>query len=593
MYIKLIDTVDKIVKIYGVGILSAPKFWYILSDSYSFGSEHTLNDVFRSCIATGYVSKLIAIKGNTKKTKAEIVHIVDSENKLNPGKEKEYSAVLYSIAIAIGSCNKKDYYDFINCNNTQPSPTPRPKPTPKPNNTPKKYNISKEEWAFSWTYFIIGLTFAFGGTIFLSEFYNDWWLFFIVLITGFAQLCYCVCVMTNMEEVKNVHYKTTVLSFLFPIFCAFVSNALFSFLFFFDSFRDWLGCHLFGFSYYSECPSIITFLLIIIYAFFVGLTSISCYNSSFSVPNKFIKLRKNVIIASGAVVTILYILLFFSPIIQRKVSEYNINLEKERIENLRKELINKNHQLHTDRILIEKELSFKNIRLGISYETAIEYAKDIAENNYSNSSTYDFIVSSEDGILDAITQEGSLNGVEIARVADGEEIEDNNFYSGQSYTVKTLLDNKDVYLTLYERNGLVFAMVITPDSWRVSTFRGSEFDNMLKLYSLKYGEPEFLDSSLLDNEYYDSGKDNDKYIWQFKNGIIQLTNRGIIYITADFVKTASQTFTKEMKIKEAQQRYIADSIRVEQNRIDSIRREEIKQDSIRRIINHKNAINEI
>ena len=122
MYLSLIDAVSRIVKTYGVDILSDPKFWHILSDSYSFGNEYALKEIFKSCLATGYISKLVAIKGNSKKTKAEITHIVDSENKINPCNEKEYSGVLYSVAIAIGSCNKKDCSDFTNRNNPQPSP---------------------------------------------------------------------------------------------------------------------------------------------------------------------------------------------------------------------------------------------------------------------------------------------------------------------------------------------------------------------------------------------------------------------------------------------------------------------------------------
>ena len=134
MYLSLIDAVSKIVKTYGVDILSDPKFWHILSDSYSFGNEYALKDIFKSCLATGYISKLVAIKGNSKKTKAVIAHIVDSENKINPGREKEYSGVLYSVAIAIGSCSKKDYSDFINRNNPQPSSTPNQNP-----NTPSNH----------------------------------------------------------------------------------------------------------------------------------------------------------------------------------------------------------------------------------------------------------------------------------------------------------------------------------------------------------------------------------------------------------------------------------------------------------------------
>ena len=94
MYLSLIDTVTQIVKNYGVSILSDSKFWHILNDSYSFGNEYSLRDIFKSCINTGYISSLVALRGNTKKTKEEISHIIKSEKKIHPGKEQEYAAVL-------------------------------------------------------------------------------------------------------------------------------------------------------------------------------------------------------------------------------------------------------------------------------------------------------------------------------------------------------------------------------------------------------------------------------------------------------------------------------------------------------------------
>lgn len=578
MYDKLFDTVSQIVKANGISILSEPKFWHILLDSYSFGNEYVLKDIFKSCLFSGYISKLVSLKGKSKKTKTEITRIVDSENKLNPGKKDEYFAVLYSIAIALGSCSRNDYYDFSNRNN--------PRPNPKPNNTSKKYNVSIKEWTLSLTYYIIGLALALGGTIFLSAFYNGWWLFFIILFTGFAQFCYCACVMTNMEEVKNGDYKTTVLSFLFPVFCAFIGNALLSFLFFFESFRHWLADHLSGFPHSPEGPYFITFLLIIIYCLFVGFPAAYCYTSNFSHSVNLSKARKDVVMASGSIVAVLYLLLFFLPIIEREMSQRYNRIEKERLTKLRNDLITKNNQLHEERIKIEKELSFKNIRLGISYDTAVEYANDIAENEvlYSNSSTYDFIVSADDGIVDAITNKNYINSEE--------RMDNSNYYSGRCYTIRTLLDNKEVYLTLYEHNGLVFAMIITPYSMSGSTFMNTDFDDLLTLYSSKYGEPENLGSILLDDTYH-YGKERNKYAWQYKNGTVQLTNKEIVYITADFIKSASHTFTNEKRIKEARERFIADSIRVEQNRLDSIRLEEAKQDSIRRLYNHHNAINEI
>lgn len=61
MYLNLIDAVSTIVKTYGVNILSDPRFWHILSDSYSFGYDYALKDTFKSCLTTGYISKLVSI----------------------------------------------------------------------------------------------------------------------------------------------------------------------------------------------------------------------------------------------------------------------------------------------------------------------------------------------------------------------------------------------------------------------------------------------------------------------------------------------------------------------------------------------------
>lgn len=585
MYQKLIDTVSSIVKAHGVGILSDSRFWNILTDSYPFGSDYSLRDTFKKCIAEGYVSEIVSLKGKSQKTIDKIKDVVAKEHKTSPTKDGEYIAILFSVAIAIGSCSKKDYLKLIK--GCSPQTKPQPKPTPRPNNTPQKYNISLKEWVLSSVYYLIGLAFAIGGTIFLSAFYNDWWLFFIVLFTGFAQLCFCACVMTNMEEVKNEDYRTTVLSFLLPVFCAFVSNALLSFLFFFESFRKWMGAHLSGFPHSPEGPYFITFLLIIIYVLFVGFAAASCYSYNFSWPINLNKLRKRILIISAIIVVILYSLLFFLPIIERGIRDYNNNVEKHRAENQRKELIDKNRKIHNERIVIEKDLSFKNIKLGISYDTAIEYANDIAEEKslFENSSNYHFFVNSDD-IIDVMTEKN----VEYA-ISD-EIKDDKNFYTGQTYTVKTLLDKKDIYLTIYERGGLVFALSIKPGTWSSSSFDDEDFKNLLKLYISKYGEPEKLGSFLLDDTYY-YGRDNEKYVWQYKNGTIRITNTEIVYVSDDFIRTAKSIYLNEKREREARERHISDSIRVEQAKKDSICREEAIRDSIRHAHSHQNAINEI
>ena len=58
MYDKLFDTVSQIVKTYGVAIIDDPKFWHILSDSYSFSPDYSIRDTFKECITKGDVSQI-------------------------------------------------------------------------------------------------------------------------------------------------------------------------------------------------------------------------------------------------------------------------------------------------------------------------------------------------------------------------------------------------------------------------------------------------------------------------------------------------------------------------------------------------------
>lgn len=124
MYWELIDTVSKIVTTYGAGILSRPQFWYVVTDIYPFASDYSLKATFKNCINSGYISNLIALKDSTHKTKSEIIRLIEYESIVNPTKAQEYAAVLYSIAIAIGSCSRTDYSDFITPKGSAHRPSP-------------------------------------------------------------------------------------------------------------------------------------------------------------------------------------------------------------------------------------------------------------------------------------------------------------------------------------------------------------------------------------------------------------------------------------------------------------------------------------
>ena len=580
-YEGLIDTVSDIVKTYGVGILSDHKFWSILTDTYSFAGEYSLREAFKTCIAKGYVGEIVSLKGKNQETIDKIKTIIKQEHKASLNNDTENYAILFSISIAIGSCSKKDYsQSTVNPNSGNSPKNKKPK-----KNGNQKYNITAFEWTKPIIYYVIGLGIALGATIFLSAFYAGWWLFFIVLFSGFAQLAFCVAISTNMEEVTKNDYKSNVLSLLFPVFCSFVGNVLLSFLFFSEGFRLWLSGHLFGYQHSPEGPFFLTFLLIIIYVLFVGFASIACYDTNISISNISKLLNKKITVISSIVVTFLYVILLILPNVGRTIEANRQEAEKERIENKRKELNDRNTQVHNSRINKEVELSFKSIRLGISYDTAMEYANDISEDShlYNNSSTYSYVVSSQNNIIDALLKD--------TYVSESERENNINYYSGQCYKIKTILDNKQAYLTIYERDGLVFALVVKPDSWSSSVYNNEEKEELVKLYTKKYGEPEIYGLNFGDIPYY--SQENIRYVWTFKNGTVRLSDDGIIYINNDFISLATRNFLKDKRTKELLQQHIQDSIQRAQIRYDSILREEALRDSIRRINSHKNAVNEI
>ena len=138
---------------------------------------------------------------------------------------------------------------------------------------------------------------------------------------------------------------------------------------------------------------------------------------------------------------------------------------------------------------------------------------------------------------------------------------------------------------------LVFALVVKPDTWSSSVYNNEEKEELVKLYTKKYCEPEIYGLNFGEMTYY--SPENISYVWTFKNGTIKLNDNGIVYINNDFISLATRNFLKDKKNKELIQQRIQDSIQRAQIRYASIRRKEALQDSIRRINSHKNAINEI
>lgn len=590
MYLSLIDTVSKIVKTYGVDILSDPKFWHILSDSYSFGNEYTLKDTFKSCLSTGYVSKLIVIKGNSKKTKAEIAHIVDSENKLNPGKEKEYSAVLYSIAIAIGSCNKKEYVEFCKGYN-------KPQPS-NPNKNPKGNNNSI--LLTSYSIITLGVFTLIGGTLLYGWFLlGDAGMFWILCLIGILQLGTFKVLDEFLHNTVNGNVKSRVIICFIPIIVGYIVNSLIPLILYSDSIADalqnYFSAKFIPESYYTipiervwYAPRVPPEV-----GFFGGFASITLWFCLVSCGYRIISyFRESKLIVCkidicASIITLTaiiigYILVAIWPIcsIYRQQKEYD-------------QIVARNNELHKKRENKVQDLSVKGIRLGISSETAWEYMTALKEDRGPAQLYYHETVKHPDAIYDEFIGT-TYYGVFPYEVGTN-DFEGVNL-SGDDYRMLISLDNATVGLDIYELNGFVSAMRIYGLGGHDNAL--TNFDSLLTLYTTKYGEPEIVKDFSFEKDIHDilsygsKGK-SDRYVWNFKNGRIEMSEFGIMYISDTLLAKVRKECKEGIINSEIAKKEKIEAERQQRVRTDSLRREQEKMDSIRRVINHNNAINDI
>lgn len=586
MYDKFIDIVSNIVKTYGVGILSDSKFWSILTDSYSFAPDYSLRDTFKHCISSGYVAKLVSLQGNKSKSIKFIDNAITNDKKFNKG---NLAACLFSISIGIGSCSKLDYTRFIGLSPNNP----KQKPTSK-NKTKWKNPFSLKEWWILLWCVIWGIVASFGGTLFYSAFYNGWWLFFIVLFMGIAQLFYCVGLSIAQENSSNRTYKETIKSVTLPFILAIWGNALLSFFFFFSSFRVWLANHLHDYS--SDEPTFITFLLCIIYVAVVGFGGIMCVDGEFDITKLKNIIQKKSFKWSFSLVVLGYIVLFFTPNIQTAIIEYNINrIDSEALENYNKK-VKRNEELVKMRKGNNSILSFKNVKLGIDFDTDIQYANSNADFSEGHERHYSFAISKDTHPISLLLNE-NLYGYSIAATNDSS---DENSFSGRVYSGETSIGNIPVELKIYERNGLVPLIIV--ESAGYGDFSSEALSQLKALYSQKYGEPELRNSDGNPNmpvkseylySYYTSTQKDEDFVWTFPKGIIRLHSNKIIYSKPDFLNIMLEKYETAKQKFNMREEFIADSIRKHEEFVEQERQRKIREDSIRRVKNHKNAINEI
>lgn len=557
MYDKLIDTVSNIIKTYGVGILSDSKFWSILTDSYSFASDYSLKDTFKLCITSGYVAQIVALRSKRKKTISEIKSIINSSRKIGVD-ETALAASLFSIAIGIGSCNKKDFQSLFNASNSGSKPAPNP--------SPYKFPFKWNECLIATLIYLFGIISSIGATVFYSAMCNGWWLFFILIFMGVGQAAFLGSVMNYFESLKNIRFKNLIKSIIAPILIAIVANSLLSFAFFSNTFRTWFSHHLH--SWRCDDPTFLSFILAIFYVFFITFGCIGCLSPDISITKIKNIISRRPFFISLSFILVSYSFLLFGPIVKDYVKKERILIEETTTTEL-------NKSLKESRRNIEQDLSFRGIKLGISIDTAKGFLS-----NFTDTVDIDYpieIVSSNDNDGEYIRhyytyfREPNSKYQTLTQAYTGEPSSGNWDLKGELVVKNINLDNQRVQLKLYEQEGLVFAIVILPLQGEYSFH---DFTSLKALYTKKYGTPE---------------KEGDVYRWSYKNGFIAISDNFIIYTTNAFDIAIDKSYKEQIQAANREE----ERKMSEKRKNDSINAARIKNDSIRRIKNHEKAIDEI
>lgn len=599
-YEVLIDTVSDIVKTYGVGILSDPKFWNILSDTYSFAGEYSLRDSFKRCISEGFIADVVSFKGKRKKTITKIDKCISQLYTNFNSSKIETSAILFSIAISIGTCKKEDYIEYLNGKNPG-------KPI-----TPPKSNTSASDKIFhtirkNFLLLLFGLiSTILGNLLYGLYFFCESWLFFVLIIIAIPQLCYCFYSSHLFEQAKSNIRQAEIASLSLPFYFTFFINLIASLFFqnenirryIYKLFSDWTpqfvetntttlsldNVYYFP-GYLHESPSFISIGLCI----FLMLCYAGCVLEMFNHKNFKALLRLKEILISISILLLIGGGIFAYPSVKHAIQRSRYNNEQSLINKELELQKDANNNLIKSRSAIIQDLSFKGIRLGISFETAKGYAEDIqksmsqseiGQNNINEKYFYTYFRQEPD-IMETLTQ--TYTSYEL------KDEDDHEWFCGKLFQFEATLDNQDVNINIFERDGLVYAIAITPTETLSHYGDVQNFSELVNLYTKKYGEPELIrERSYYEHPEYTSSGDT-KYNWTFKNGTIRLCEDYITYVSSDFFELAKRFEERKQEEYDAEER----ARKYREFQQDSIEKAAHRADSIRRIRNHQNTINEI
>ena len=331
-----------------------------------------------------------------------------------------------------------------------------------------------------------------------------------------------------------------------------------------------------------ESPGFLSFMLgIFLLALFAGCAYGLFHNSS---PKP--QLRVKYSLLSLVLIMLTESCIFIYPAIKHKIQEADYLHKEARINEQLVSQREQNNVLISSRASETKDLSFKGIKLGISWDTAIGYAQTIVESDSSSNRDLNRV---DDEYFYTYFRNGNEIMETLTKTYLSVTPKDNDakdLFRGKLLNFNTSLDNQDVNVKIFGLDNKVYAIAITPSgTYSYKSFE--KYDDLVELYTKKYGEPELIrDRVYYEDNYY---SDNTVYGWTFKNGIVRLTKEYVVYIPTSFFTLANEIANNKRLEQGAEERRLK-YLHFQQ---DSIKKAKQLADSLRQIRNHNNAINDI
>lgn len=615
-YIKLINTVTAIVDQYGSGILYEQRFWNILSDTFPFAQEYALRDEFKRCIRNGYVTSLAALQGEKDKTYERIYKIISAYKGQN---EDALRACLYSIAIAVGTCTLTDYdlglekpqysgaASSASSSNGSSSNGSSKNASQSSGSATKKRSAQNPykgpEYKDKFHLDILGPVTLGLLSLFISSLLYLWHIaggadMGIILIgVGIIQwLGYFSMKRTLEARSWSVGMKIEAYACYLPIMIGYFVNALFPLLLLSDSIADTLynyfTNHHVPQSYYAVPTKVdfsriapdssiaLFFSPIVAWIMYICTKHLYSDKDKWDMPRYLVRYKYAVAVA--LVITLGYVAINTYPL---------YGMGEDRAAQCERQLV-RNGQLRESRKDATQDLSVKGIRLGEPKDSAIKKLKELNNGITPSEGTESYFGIKIDNPEELCDKLLGLEYKVFQPYPPAGDMFERIILRPDTYFINTTLDNHKVTMRVFVHGDKVAAILVEPN-W---TDYDGYFPELFKLYKHKYGEPEvFMDFSYEHDEDAGFGykEGTDRNIWHFKNGAVQFTDNGVVYVSADFEDYVRNACKAERESAQRAKEAEAERKRREQIRKDSITRQKLTEESIRQARNHANAINEI